>query len=190
MILQYPNLLDRWEKEQIDSFEQEAVRYACGDKEIETQTLNSMIGSLDNDIDLKNLFYQSMLLMVIAFYDSVVALFAKRTNTAEHIKAICKKKNIILSTDASNCVNIFDTDVNTLRNNVCHNNFGTPRKTDVLQQLARTYPEIQYADGIVSITGPNYILEVLDKVTKTLIELANKLGYQHRTYKKDNSTNI
>ena len=129
IINQYPELLEKWEEGQIDSFKKDAAELACSDKEVESTNLSSMMDSLTGDFEWKNMFYQSMLLMVVSFYESVVSLLANEASAKELIGAICKSKNIVLSTEAMTDIRFISEEVNALRNNICHNSFGTSRKT-------------------------------------------------------------
>ncbi|MBO4614100.1 MAG: hypothetical protein J5709_03205 [Bacteroidales bacterium] len=190
LICQYPKLLEDWNKDLFAQLKNEAIQEACGDKEVEESIFSEKTKTLDDEEDLKNIFYQSMLLMVVAYYESVVTLFAKHANSGEIIKAICSKKNIELSKESLDDVEYIDEEVNALRNNVCHNNSGTPRKTDVLQRISNNSKDIHFNGDMISITGPNYILSVLEKETKILLELADKLGYKNKLYSNGLLKNI
>ena len=182
LICQYPKLLEELNKELFIQFKEEAIQNACDDKEIENSIFFEKMKAFDDDEDMKNIFYQSMLLMVYAYYESATNLLAKEARTKQIIKAICSSKNITLSKEAMNDIDFIDDEVNALRNNICHNNSGTPRKIDVLHRIAQKSNEIHFNEDVISITGPNYILNVLEKESKILLELADKLGYKNKLY--------
>jgi len=184
LIKQCPTLLEDLKKELSKQIEEEAAQVACGDKEIEASICSSMyVAAFEDDGELQNNFYQSMLLMVVSYYESIITLFAKETRSEDNIHAICTKKSITLSTETRTNIGYIEEEVNALRNNVCHNNFGTPRKRDVLEKIANKSDEIHFHDDVISITGPNYILNVLNKESEILLELADRLGYKNMKFR-------
>ena len=67
---------------------------------------------------------------------------------------------------------------------------GHQGKLNVLQRIADESDEIQFSNDMISITDPNYILGALNKESKVLLELADKLGYKNKLYKNEKATAI
>ena len=125
-----------------------------------------------------NMFYQSAFLMCYSYYESCVAQLSKNTKTKEAIQAICKSKNISLSEESLNAIDYLQNDINDLRNNICHNNFGTYRKIDSLKRLSELNVGFDYDGNTLFFTNPKLIIDALDKMHAVLNELCDKLGYK------------
>lgn len=181
---EYPTLLKHWEEQQEAEFARIAKEDSEGDREIECDIYNSLLRSLDNFDDKKDMFYQSVFLMCYSCYESCVSLLSKGANSKESICAICKTKNITLSEEALKSIDFLQGNMKVLRNNICHNNFGTFRKVDVLKKIAAENIGIDYSNDILSITDPQIIMLLLDKMHIVLHELCEKLSYTTITIKK------
>ena len=190
LILSYPKLLEEWEIEQENKFRNEAKEIAEGDNEIESSIYRQLISTFDDDEDLRDVFYQSMLLMSVSYYESMVNLLSKEAKTKDLILAICAKRNITLSPEVLSDIEYIDDEVMALRNNICHNNSGTPRKTDLINRIANSSEEISFTNDVISITGPNYILDVLKKEVGILTEIAKKLGHKNKLYSNGKTINL
>ena len=183
LIKQYPLLLKEWEKETEARLKKEAAEIAEGDSEVELSYYSQSLGVFDDDYQLKDIFYQSMLLITVSYYESVVTLLSKRAGIKDLIMAICKKNKIELSAKTLDDIDFIERKVSVLRNNICHNNSGTLRKTDVLLEIANDSDEIIFQDDTISINGPCFILDALEKEKLILEELADKLGHKNKLLK-------
>lgn len=134
-----------------------------------------------------NMFYQSILLMSYSYYESCIAKLCEEAKTKEKIQAICKSKNILLSEEASHAIDYLQNDINDLRNNICHNNFGTYRKSAVLKDLSKKNIGISYdsESNELIFSDSKFVEEVLNKMHMVLHELCEKLGYKTKIYPND-----
>lgn len=180
IINHYPYLLKEWEDKQDKEYRKIAKESSDGDKEVELSIYFQMRNALDIDYDLCDIFYQSMLIMVVSYYESMITMLSKTIKAEDSIRAICEKRSVVLSPTAEEYVNVLEKEVMVLRNNVCHNNFGTHRNPEMLCSIAKNSDEIYFENGIISITGPTYVLNVLKMEHRILLELAAKLGYKNK----------
>lgn len=180
LIEEYPSLLNNWERRQEQEFARIAKEDSDGDSEIEHSIYMSLLNAFDDDDARQDLFYQSLLIMCFSYYESCIALLSKQANAKESIKAICNTKNIVLSEETKEAIEYIQGDINDLRNNICHNNFGTFRKVDTLKRIASENIGIDYTNDTISITKPTLIISALDKMHMVLHELCEKLGYKSK----------
>ena len=140
----------------------------------------SMCNAFNDDVGKENLFYQSIFLMCYSYYESCVAQLSKESNAKETIKAICCSKNISLSEESLKAIDFLQNDIRVLRNNICHNNFGTYRKTCALQRLSDQNIGFEYDDKALTLTfsDSKFVMSLLDKIHMILSELCEKLGYK------------
>ena len=178
LLKEYPKFLNEWENNAEKEFAQIAKDNADGDKEIESTIYSSLCSAFNDNADKMNMFYQSVFLMSYSYYESCVAQLSKNTKTKEAIQAICKSKNISLSEGSLNAIDYLQNDINDLRNNICHNNFGTYRKTNSLKRLSELNIGFDYDDNTLIFTDSKLIIDVLDKMHMVLHELCEKLGYK------------
>ena len=170
----YQKWLDKAEKE----FSQIAKDNSDGDIEVESTIYSSLCSAFNDNADRMNMFYQSAFLMCYSYYESCVAQLSKNTKTKEAIQAICKSKNISLSEESLNAIDYLQNDINDLRNNICHNNFGTYRKIDSLKRLSELNVGFDFDGNTLFFTNPKLIIDALDKMHAVLNELCDKLGYK------------
>lgn len=137
LLKEYPIFLDEWENTTEKEFAQIAKDNADGDTETESTIYSSLCFAFNDNADRMNMFYQSVFLMCYSYYESCVALLSKEMNAKENIRAVCKSKRISLSEESLKAIDYLQNDIKGLRNNICHNNFGTYRKTDTLDRLSK-----------------------------------------------------
>ena len=178
LLEEYPRFLNEWENSTEEEFAQTAKDNADGDKEIEHTIYSSLCSAFNDNAYRMNMFYQSVFLMCFSYYESCVAQLSKNTKTKEAIQAICKSKNISLSEESLNAIDYLQNDINDLRNNICHNNFGTYRKTNSLKRLSELNIGFDYDDNTLIFTDSKLIIDALDKMHAVLNELCDKLGYK------------
>lgn len=181
LIVDYPYFVDKWQIEQDEIFKQEASDYADGDKEVEYSILSQLEYAFDDIEDLKNTFYQSMLLIVYSYYESIITLIDKDARPNSIVSNICVPNGIALSKESIDNISFISDDVSIIRNNVCHNNAGTPRNPDKVKRIVDNYSDLAFEDGVVSINGDSFLRELLDREYFVLSELADKLGYKNKT---------
>ena len=120
IINHYPYLLKEWEDKQDKEYRKIAKESSDGDKEVELSIYSQMRNALDIDYDLCDIFYQSMLIMVVSYYESMITMLSKTIKAKDSIRAICEKRSVVLSPTAEEYVNVLEKEVMVLRNNVCH----------------------------------------------------------------------
>ena len=178
LLTAFPNFLAEWENKAEKEFSQIAKDNSDGDIEVESTIYSSLCSAFNDNADRMNMFYQSAFLMCYSYYESCVAQLSKNTKTKEAIQAICKSKNISLSEESLNAIDYLQNDINDLRNNICHNNFGTYRKIDSLKRLSELNVGFDYDGNTLFFTNPKLIIDALDKMHAVLNELCDKLGYK------------
>ena len=77
IINHYPYLLKEWEDKQDKEYRKIAKESSDGDKEVELSIYFQMRNALDIDYDLCDIFYQSMLIMVVSYYESMITMLSK-----------------------------------------------------------------------------------------------------------------
>ena len=176
---EYPKFLNEWENKTEKEFEQIAKDSSDGEKDIESTIYNSLCSAFKDNGERMNLFYQSVFLMCYSYYESCVAQLSKIANVKETIHAICKSKCISLSEGSLKTIDYLQNDINDLRNNICHNNFGTYRKTNSLKRLSELNLgfDYDYDDNTLIFTDSKLIIDTFDKMHTVLHELCEKLGY-------------
>ena len=178
LLTAFPFFLAEWENKAEKEFLQIAKDNSDGDIEVESTIYSSLCSTFNDNADRMNMFYQSAFLMCYSYYESCVAQLSKNTKTKEAIQAICKSKNISLSEESLNAIDYLQNDINDLRNNICHNNFGTYRKIDSLKRLSELNVGFDYDGNTLFFTNPKLIIDALDKMHAVLNELCDKLGYK------------
>ncbi len=178
LLKEYPKFLNEWEDSAEKEFAQIAKDNGDGDKEIESTIYTSLCSAFDDNADKMNMFYQSVFLMCYSYYESCVALLSKKMNAKESIHAICKSKGISLSEKSLKAIDFLQNDIKDLRNNICHNNWGTYRKMDSLKRLSELNVGFDYNNSTLTFADSKLIIDVLDKMHMVLHELCEKLGYK------------
>lgn len=182
----YPQLFEDWKKEQITLFQQEAKNYAQGDKEVEMSIFSSLSASIDDTLDFSNLFYQALLLLSYAHYESTItALATELVIKLPHktlVNSICKFKNHTLSQKSKQALEFIENTLKPLRNNICHNNSGTLRNQDKIKGIASRTNSISlnniFDKETISITSPELIEEALKHIHILLKELCDITGHR------------
>lgn len=174
---EYPKFLNEWENRLEKEIEQIARDNSDGDKDVKSTIYNSLCSAFENNEECLNMFYQSVFLMCYSYYEGCVAQLSKSANAKETIFAICKSKCISLSEESLKTIDYLQNDIKDLRNNICHNNFGTYRKTNSLKRLSKLNIGFDYSDNTLIFTDSKLIIDTLDKMLTVLHELCEKLGY-------------
>lgn len=187
LLKEYPTFLEEWENKTMKEFEQIAKVNSNGDKEVENDIFSSLCTAFDDDEGKIDIFYQSVLLMCYSLYESCVAKLSKEANTKEKINAICQSKSISLSQESTQAMEYLQNDINALRNDICHNNLGTYRRSAILKKLSEKNIGVNYdCNGCnLAISDSKFIEDTLDKIHMVLRELCEKFGYKTKIYPRD-----
>ena len=180
LIGEYPRLLQEWTEKTDKIFQQVAEQYAKGDKEVYLSNYFSMQSAFDDNEYREDLFYQAMIIMVYSYYESSIRWLSRKVKTKELIEAICKSNNIDLSKDAKDAVNNVNSTIRIVRNQLVHNNAGTPQRIDDLIKISKEWEDVNFMNEEISISGSNFILDSLKKEVLVLTELCDKLGFKHK----------
>lgn len=175
---EYPSFLHRWESLEEKEFSKIADDNANGDDEVRQSIYNQLLTSLEDDEYRKNIFYQALLIMCFSYYESSISFLCKKIGAKDTIKSICRAKNITLSDKVQEKVNYINECIKPLRNNLCHNNFGTFRNFEVLTRLAQEKKGLYFDREILTITNSDFIIEVIDCMHNILKELCEQLGFK------------
>lgn len=183
MLERFPFLLDEWKGKQLDLFRKLAKEISNDDIGIEMEQYNQMANSLDNVEFERNIFYQAMMVMVCSYYESIlIRIFKeealKKISPIKIIETLCKVKDIELSDECWKKVRFLDNYIRPLRNQLCHNNNGTPKNEDVLKEIAKTYRGVIFEEGEIRISERNIVEDVLNTAHEILSELSEKLSYK------------
>lgn len=178
LLKEYPSFLNEWKNKTEKEFAEIAKDNSDGNIEIESTIYSSLCCAFNDNEEKKSMFYQSVFLMCYSYYESCIAQLSKNMKTKEAIQAICNSNSISLSEESLKAIDYLQNDINDLRNNICHNNFGTFRKTESLKRLSKQNVGFHYDDNTLIFTDSKLITDVLDKMHTVLHELCEKLGYK------------
>ncbi len=183
LLEKFPFLIDEWEKRCLDDFRKTSKDISNEDTEIGIDCYNQMVESLGDKENECNIFYQSMLIMVCSYYESILIRILKEESLknikpTEIIKKLREVKNIRLSEECLEKMKYLDDYIRPLRNQLCHNNNGTPKNVEILKKIAKTNDNVNFEDGEIRITQKDIVVKSLDMAYYILSELSEKLGYK------------
>lgn len=179
LIEEYPRLLSEWTERTDMSFKEVAEEYAEGDSEVYHDTYRSFLSAFDEKEYREDMFYKAMLIIVYSYYDGVIEYLGGKTKSDDQIEQICKDNNIELSEEAKEAKERLKMDIRNLRNHLVHNNLMSSKQSEHIKRISKKWPEIQFSDDDVMITGSDFIIDSLNKEELVLKELCDKLGYKH-----------
>ena len=179
LIEEYPRLLSEWTERTDMSFKEVAEEYAEGDSEVYHDTYRSFLSAFDENEYREDMFYKAMLIIVYSYYDGVIEYLGGKTKSDDQIEQICKDNNIELSEEAKEAKERLKMDIRNLRNHLVHNNLMSSKQSEHIKRISKKWPEIQFSDDDVMITGSDFIIDSLNKEELVLKELCDKLGYKH-----------
>ena len=184
----YPNLLDNWEKEELNKIAKISQDVGGGDKEIESSVFRSESAKLDFKADMENLFYQACFIIAYAHFESTVNSLYKKATVKEKIDLICKRNNKNLSSKAEKAKEWLTKEGSLVRNNLIHNNTGTIRNKEKIKDIvnSRNGEETgMYFDGeSIAFQSPEYINKLLKNSHIILEELCNMEGHTKKHLNK------
>ncbi len=180
MLEEYPAFLNSWECQKKDEFAEIAKDNSEGERDIETTIYHSLSSVFDEDASKKNIFYQSVFIMCFSYYESCITLLSKKVHAKGSVDSICKAKKIHLSEESSNASGYLKNYMRILRNNICHNNFGTYHNEDTLEEIAKQYSGFDFDSKTIYITDSYVVTDALNKMHHVLRELCEKLDYNTR----------
>lgn len=183
LLEKFPFLIEEWEKRCLDDFRKASKDISDEDTEIEIDCYNQMAESLGDKENECNIFYQSIMIMVCSYYESILIRILKEEGLknikpAEIIKELCKVKNIQLSEECLEKMQYLDDYIRPLRNQLCHNNNGTPKNVKILKKIAETNDDVNFEDGEIRIIQKDFVAKSLNRVYSVLSELSDKLDYK------------
>lgn len=183
MLATYPGMVEQWENSMVEKFKQEAKEAAAGDSDIEHDYFSQCCRCLDDMGMCIPLFYNTMLVMAYSYYESMLGRildykYKTKSKGAKNIlDCIFKLSSIDLSqARQGDVVFMYDT-VRVLRNQICHNNNGTPTEDDELKKIAQANEGVEYNGGEVYV-NESVARKALEAAYGVLSELAEKLGYK------------
>lgn len=175
----FPELLDNWEKKQIERIDELAKSVAEGDEEIEVSIRQSESRKLDVKYEMENLFYQASFLVAYSALESSILALSKELSVPFLVDAICKSKNHELSPEAKEANEFVFNEGRILRNNLCHNNSGTLNGRGLMEKLCREESAgICYDGQQISFVNSNYIDRFLNQAHVLLAELCGITGHK------------
>jgi hypothetical protein len=185
MIERYPAIISDYNKQVEKEAKKTAMDNADGDNEVYMSIYNSEIARYNtNDIDV--IFNQSMLIMVYAYYESLLFRIAKENGLGRkkaRPSVIACKYNSTLKNEYLKISDYIYYTIRPLRNELCHNNNGTLFSNCEKEEKMRIkeLEELKYiciTDGDIYIRDKDFVKDVLAKEHKLLLELANICGYK------------
>lgn len=183
MLATYPGMVEQWENSMVEKFKQEAKEAAAGDSDIEHDYFSQCCRCLDDTGMCIPLFYNTMLVMAYSYYESMLGRILdyevknKKDNAEKILDSICKLRDIELSKARKADVAFMRNTVRILRNQICHNNNGTPTEDDELKKIAQANEGVEYNGGEVYV-NESVARKALEAAYGVLSELAEKLGYK------------
>ena len=180
LIEEYPRLLKEWTEKTDESFRKDAEESAEGDWEVYHDLYHSWSSAFDENVFREDMFYKSMLLMVYSYYEGAIEFLVRNTKSDDLVELICRSNNIELSDEAKEAKDRVKSDIRNLRNHLAHNNLMSSKHADHIKRISKDWPEINFSDDDITITGADYILDSLKKEKIVLKELCEKLGYKHK----------
>lgn len=180
LINEYPRLKESMLHDSDKECNDFAQENAGNDKEVAQSIYEQEVRRNEDTSELKNIFYQSMLMITYSYYEGIIRHMMKDINAKHLIDAICKQQHTSLSIESDKAIAFIDEKVKAIRNNICHNNAGTCNKQCLMTELSSTYTEIDFTEDTIGIYDSKFILEALELEHKILIELADILKYNNK----------
>lgn len=191
LISDFSDMQHLWEKKMHMGLRQEAKVIASGDEEIEMSVTSQMLNSFGNNREYEGCFYNAMLVLVFSYYEDLICTIYDEVfpgapiRNIPRLSDICQQKCISLSDKAKEDAEFVCTKVRLLRNYITHNKWGKPNNSadDIksIKDLSQQYQDIVCDDSVIYLRGHKFLLDVLDKERRILLELSDKLGFTKRT---------
>lgn len=186
MLDRFPYLLEEWVKKQEEEVVEMAESVAEGDYEVYSSVYRNEIRRIESCYNEEQLFYQSMLIMVYAYYESSLLKLAKENQvTTPRASLIAAKFGVTLDQELMDISEFLFKTISPLRNQLCHNNSGTlfekssESERKCIDELVRK-KVIAVDDGRITFIDKVFIKKTLDDEYKLLIKLADICGYKNR----------
>jgi len=180
LIDRFPEQQKDWEKKIDEHFKSVAETEFPDDKEEASKMYYEYSeAALGNCEFEKGMFFKSMFLMVYVYYESMLKRLASEvgiplkqlfSNQVHLDKEKCDDKEFILHK------------VKELRNHICHNGYKNESETrEIVNEISEKYPNvIMTKEGSVEFYDSIFILELLEKERRVLVEVANQLGFLNK----------
>lgn len=168
--------LNKWEL----STRKEFDSYVKAEEEPEVRSIISAHDNVFDDADYrKSLFLQSILIMSYSYFESCLDLILKDLGysiSRDKIQTIYRQRGIVMSEEETTAIEFME-EIRELRHDICHNNEGTYRRPDLLKRLSKEWDGVNF-DGMLTISKPDIVLEVLDKSYLLLSHTCEILDYK------------
>lgn len=169
--------LNKWEL----STKIEFKSYAKAEEDPEIRyTISSQYSTVFDDADYrKNLLLQAILIISYSYFESCLDLILKDLGDSisrDKIQTIYRQRGIVMSEEETTAIE-FMKEIRELRHDICHNNEGTYRRPDLLKRLSKEWDGVNF-DGMLTISKPDIVLEVLDKSYFLLSHTCEILDYK------------
>ena len=169
--------LNKWELSTRKEFES----YAKAEEDPEIRyTISSQYSTVFDDADYrKNLLLQAILIISYSYFESCLDLILKDLGNSisrDKIQTIYRQRGIVMSEEETTAIEFME-EIRELRNDICHNNEGTYRRPELLKKLSKEWDGVNF-DGMLTISKPDIVLEVLDKSYFLLSHTCEILDYK------------
>jgi hypothetical protein len=182
LIREYPMFLNQWTKQTEEKFKKEMEEIAKDDPEVAHSYYSNQLSAFDDNEYRLDIFYKAMVMIAYSYYESVINSLLKQQNVdvKDKVELICRLNNIKLSEEAENAKLYLKTNFRHLRNELVHNNDNEANHKRRINIIAKNNKDVNMSEDCISLTGPDFILDCLQKETVVLKELCEKLGFQHK----------
>lgn len=183
MLVEYPTYLQGVMDEEIAVAEQVASDNSNGDPDVADSIRRSLLQDISVHDEVSDYFYQAMTIIIMSYFDCLIEkIYSEAKPNGNKTKIDLEVDELYTLFGCRASESLWDAideikEFRKLRNDIDHNNSGTPRYADTVREISKREDEIHYYNGIVYISGPNYLLRVLEKEHTVLSELATFFGY-------------
>lgn len=143
LIRQFPALHDEWKARTLRDFRQQAAKIAEGDVEEERDIFRSLSDGLGPYDLVPHTFHAAMLVMVLAYYDTIVQLLCHQGKQKPRLESLCCAKSVELSPAQKADMSFLNNVIRPIRNHLVHNNSSADfkRENNTLKKIARSTPD-------------------------------------------------
>lgn len=186
MLKEYPHYIHKVQADQEALAWKMAKEEGEGDPEIEHSIYESFMAGYYEHDEVISYFYNAMALMIYSYYDRFVKKMATQSGIHDNnpgMREIKECLKITLSRRGQSISDDLYNEFRPLRNYIAHNNtaergFDAVPESDKkhLMNLINREKDIHFGSGYISISGADYLSNILDKAHALLLEVAVYLG--------------
>ena len=182
----FPSLMKEWENNQFAEHKKNARIIAEGDKEVEYSVMSNYHGD-EYASDVLCLFFNSLTIAIYSYYESIIRDMAKdlfgsdiNLKSSKLLDEVLARKKIELITEEKELVTLFGKEYSSIRNQLCHNNNGTPNEKylDLILNICKDNEGVDFFDGVLNISSDMYPIKMLEDAHRLLLSLAKKFDYK------------